>query len=177
MADDPQAPLVSVHVEGAKELEARWDMANEILSAVMLTRAAPLAESMKLAFRIHAPVSKDNPLGQARATSHLRDSIEAVIVPTAASLSITVGVPPDQVDKVTWLREGTRPHSILPKSASALHFWWDRMGMEAFAASVQHPGTSPNRWEEEARAACEALVEEAGLEIGKAMADGLGTKV
>jgi hypothetical protein len=173
VADDP---LISVELVGLREAEARFSAAPEIIGAIMRERAAVLDESMRLVFRIHAPVGKDDPLGRPRATGHLRDSIEAETTVTTSTMSIAVTVPPEQADKVQWLREGTRPHTITPTTAGALHFWWDRMGMETFAKSVAHPGTRPNRWEDEARTACEALVEEAGVVMGKAFADGLGTK-
>lgn len=40
----------------------------------------------------------------------------------------------------TWLEEGTRAHEIVAKNASALSFFWERIGKQAFFKRVQHPG-------------------------------------
>jgi hypothetical protein len=40
-----------------------------------------------------------------------------------------------------FLEKGTRPHVILPKHKSALHFHWPKAGGWIFAKRVQHPGT------------------------------------
>jgi hypothetical protein len=175
MPEESFAPIITVHIVGLREAEARYEAAPEIIGAIMAERARTLDVSMQLAYRIHCPVGKGQ-LGQARTTGHLRDSIIAETTTTGATIEVAVGVPPEQANKVRWLREGTRPHTIVPLRARALHFW-DRDGLEVFAKSVNHPGTRPNPWEEEARVACEALVEEAALTMGKAAADGLGTKV
>jgi hypothetical protein len=175
VAEESLAPVITVRVEGLREAEARYDDAPEIIGAIMAERARALDVSMQLVYRIRCPVGKDQP-GQTRTTPHLRDSIIAETFTTGATMTVTVGVPPEQANKVLWLREGTRPHTIVPVKALALHFW-DRDGLEVFSQSVNHPGTSPNAWEEEARTAAEALVEEAGLSMGSAIADAMGTKV
>lgn len=42
--------------------------------------------------------------------------------------------------------EGTRPHVIFPRTASALYFYLPAAGGFVFAKSVNHPGTKPNRY-------------------------------
>jgi hypothetical protein len=170
-------PTISVELIGLRELETRYSEANYVVRAVMVERSVALAESLKIIFRVHAPRGKDDPLGRPRKDAHLADTIEATAIPGTSSFVVEVGVPPEQANKVTWLREGTRAHSITPTKASALHFWWTRAGVEVFTKHVNHPGTRPNRWEEEAQAASEAVVHEAGLRMGEATAKALGHKV
>ncbi|MEM9610963.1 MAG: hypothetical protein AAGA99_26375 [Actinomycetota bacterium] len=47
------------------------------------------------------------------------------------------------------VRNGTRPHEIRPKRATVLAFP-GRGGRTVFAKKVQHPGTKPNRWFDDA---------------------------
>lgn len=170
-------PVISIDLIGLRELETKYAEAGPILRMIMVERAPVIAESLKLIFRVHAPRGKDDPLGRPRKDAHLADTIEATAIPGTSSFVVEVGVPPEQANKVTWLREGTRAHSITPSKASALHFWWTRVGVEVFTQHVNHPGTRPNRWEEEAQAASEAVVHEAGLQMGEATAKALGHRV
>lgn len=39
-----------------------------------------------------------------------------------------------------WLDQGTKPHEIAAKNASALFFFWDKMGMNVAFRRVMHPG-------------------------------------
>jgi hypothetical protein len=164
------APLLDVDIIGLRELRARLTEATGIVRMVMAERGASLSESAKLVYRIHAPVGKDDPLGRARTTPHLRDSIDAELVVTESGMVLTVSVPPEQADKVRFLREGTRAHPIDPRGPWLLHFWWERMGVEVWTPHVEHPGTRANPWEEQAATVVEALVHEAGLQMGEAIA-------
>lgn len=177
MAENPPMPTISIDIVGLRELETKYAEAGPVLRMIMVERAPVLAESLKLIFRVHAPRGKDDPLGRPRTTPHLADNIDAVAIPGTTSFVVEVHVPPEQANKVTWLREGTRAHSITPSKASALHFWWTRAGVEVWTQHVNHPGTQRNRWEEEAQAASEAVVHEAGLRMGEATARALGHKV
>lgn len=40
----------------------------------------------------------------------------------------------------TWLEKGTRPHVIVARNASALFFFWDKLGRNVSFKSVNHPG-------------------------------------
>lgn len=51
-------------------------------------------------------------------------------------------------DYASFVRDGTRPHEIVPVTAQALR-WTDEGGTH-FAKRVQHPGTQPNDWYEQA---------------------------
>jgi hypothetical protein len=170
----PDEPMMSFHIEGLSELEARWSAANYVVRGVMAERGASLSESTRLVWRIHAPVGKDDPLGRPRKTPHLRDSIDAAVEMTEHTMTLTVGVPDEQAQKVEWLRHGTRDSgTITPKNSRALHFWWFRAGVEVFAASVEHKGMAANHWEDDAYDDTEALVEEAGLTMGDEIAKAL----
>lgn len=39
-----------------------------------------------------------------------------------------------------WLEEGTKPHVIAARNASALFFFWEKIGMNVAFKSVNHPG-------------------------------------
>ena len=41
---------------------------------------------------------------------------------------------------------GTRPHTIVPRRARMLRFYWPKVGRVVFARSVQHPGTQANQF-------------------------------
>lgn len=45
-----------------------------------------------------------------------------------------------------WLEEGTAPHVIAAKNASALFFFWDKVGANVMFKSVNHPGFSGIRF-------------------------------
>lgn len=45
------------------------------------------------------------------------------------------------VEYAVFMEFGTRPHTITPNTARALHFWVD--GVEVFTDIVHHPGTEP----------------------------------
>ncbi|AGU92041.1 hypothetical protein BANE1_23 [Mycobacterium phage Bane1] len=47
----------------------------------------------------------------------------------------------DNVDYAAPVHEGSRPHRITARHASALHFYWH--GREVFRKSVWHPGVRP----------------------------------
>lgn len=40
----------------------------------------------------------------------------------------------------TWLEEGTKAHEIVATNASALAFFWEKVGKDVFFKSVHHPG-------------------------------------
>lgn len=48
----------------------------------------------------------------------------------------------------SYMREGTRPHEIQPRRKKVLRFIID--GVVIFARRVQHPGTKPNNWYDQA---------------------------
>jgi hypothetical protein len=78
---------------------------------------------------------------------HLRDSIVKRVMasPGGGDPNVQVG----SSHPIALIHhEGTKPHMILPTSASVLAFpadWGDVNGI-AFAAQVNHPGTAPNRY-------------------------------
>jgi hypothetical protein len=78
------------------------------------------------------------------ASGATRDSLEVKASETPASVRIEFmgGGATDL------LIHGTRPHTIYPLSALALHFFAG--GSEVFAANVNHPGTQPNEFHKRA---------------------------
>lgn len=47
-------------------------------------------------------------------------------------------------DHATYVHEGTVPHTIKPRYASKLVFFWRKAGRVVFANKVRHPGTKAN---------------------------------
>lgn len=75
-------------------------------------------------------------------TGALRDSLAQVNSPGEVSVG-THGI-----SYVVYVVEGTRPHAIEAKKSSTLVFKVN--GMTVFAKRVQHPGTAPNPFMEDA---------------------------
>ena len=53
-------------------------------------------------------------------------------------------------DYASFVRSGTRPHEIRPRLKKALAFFWEKAGENVIFARVQHPGTQPNTWYDDA---------------------------
>jgi hypothetical protein len=75
-------------------------------------------------------------------TGKLRDSLQ---IRREGELSAFVGT---DLPYARFLTEGTRPHRIVPRQAQALRF--EAEGAIVFARAVQHPGTRPVPFVEEA---------------------------
>lgn len=71
------------------------------------------------------------------------------IVKEVNGLTATVG---PTVPYAPFVSLGTAPHQILPKTASVLAFPGNTLSGTVFAKSVQHPGTKPNPYAENAAA-------------------------
>lgn len=71
----------------------------------------------------------------------LRKSINYKLSTKGSNLVVTVG----SGNKVAlWHHQGTKPHTILPKSAKTLRF--NSRGKIVYAKVVHHPGTRPNKY-------------------------------
>lgn len=44
----------------------------------------------------------------------------------------------------TFIRKGTKPHSIRARRARFLRFYWAKLGRVVYFPAVNHPGTDPN---------------------------------
>lgn len=55
-----------------------------------------------------------------------------------------------QVESTTpqgeWREKGTRAHTIRPRQANALAFYWPKVGRVVVRAHVNHPGNDPMPW-------------------------------
>lgn len=85
------------------------------------------------------PVSEDTGDDGGDST-HLRDTLVAQFI-SGADPRILLGTR-TQGDKLTYVTDGTEPHSIDPVNASVLRFTTG--GTTVFAAHVDHPGTTGN---------------------------------
>lgn len=73
----------------------------------------------------------------------LRDSIVKRVVEERGLPAVLVG----SEDPIALIHhEGTQPHTIQPRTAPALVFYWPRVGHVVRLREVHHPGTQPNRY-------------------------------
>lgn len=104
--------------------------------------ATETAEIVTHAIRDKAPVGKregENHNGQ------LRDSIDHKVVVGASSATVEIY---SRVPYVGYVIRGTQPHQIVPRNATRLH--WISGGNHIYRSQVQHPGTKPNPFAEDA---------------------------
>lgn len=89
------------------------------------------------ALKEKAPVSKSGSGGK---PGQFRASITQRTTKRSGSLLIEFGSP---AAYTPYIVDGTRPHTIVPRSARVLHFR-TAGGDEVFTRRVNHPGTRPN---------------------------------
>ena len=112
--------------------------------------------------RASAPVYRPDPRDPHpvfRTPGALKMSIKTVRAPTAKKdqLEAWVGANPQKGGRkgyALWQHEGTGPHTIRPRRAKALVFFWRRIGEVVVRGSVRHPGNPAlhyiSRWLDEA---------------------------
>lgn len=83
---------------------------------------------------------------------------EMVENPTALYGRVTTVANPGPALLPLWLEEGTRPHEIAAKNASALFFFWEKMGRNVVFRRVMHPGTPAFHYSTDAFKAMEAEI-------------------
>lgn len=67
-----------------------------------------------------------------------------------ARVSVTyTGGDKTKADLPRWLESGTRPHVIMAKNASALFFYWEKIGANFIGPKVNHPGSAGIRYMEQ----------------------------
>jgi hypothetical protein len=49
-------------------------------------------------------------------------------------------------DYASFVKDGTRPHLIRPRTKKVLAFYWPKVGRQMFLPRVNHPGTRGNSW-------------------------------
>lgn len=77
-------------------------------------------------------------------TGNLRDHIVKRVIDIGGQPAVVVGF--TGVPYGLFHHEGTKPHTIEPRRAQVLAFYWPRVGRTVFARRVHHPGTKPNRF-------------------------------
>lgn len=86
---------------------------------------------------------------------HIRDTIVKRIVRTARGFAVRVGTD----HPIALLHhEGTRPHTIVPRTAKVLRFKSGGASVHIFRPRVQHPGTKPNRFLTDALRAVRSVI-------------------
>jgi hypothetical protein len=76
-------------------------------------------------------------------TGQLRDSQKVTVTATPGQVRWNVEA---TAPHAVYQSEGTRPHIIRARNASALVFYWPKVGRVVAFKQVSHPGTKPNRW-------------------------------
>lgn len=91
---------------------------------------------MQFALRTKAPI------GQGANAGHFRDSITVRTVTAPGNVQLKAG---STAPYAAFIRDGTRPHVILPVNRKSLSFKTNS-GQRIFAARVNHPGTRANHF-------------------------------
>jgi hypothetical protein len=95
--------------------------------------------------RIAAPIMQKAvqdkaPIGQGDHAGKFKASITVRTATSTGNVQLKAG---SAVPYAAYIRDGTRPHMIVPRSAKVLHFRTDA-GASVFTARVNHPGTRAN---------------------------------
>lgn len=72
------------------------------------------------------------------------------VQPLAVTGQIMATMVENYAPHAAYVHDGTRPHVIVPRNASALRFVPKGAGAPVFAMRVNHPGTKPRPWLKEA---------------------------
>jgi HK97 gp10 family phage protein len=75
-------------------------------------------------------------------TGRLRASIKEEAEHAFGEMSVRGGVSAN-TPYALFVHQGTRPHFIYARRASALRFFWPRVGRVVYFKHVHHPGTKP----------------------------------
>lgn len=93
-----------------------------------------------------------------------RMKINSQVTPQGLTARVRIATP-----YASFVREGTQPHVIRPRTKKMLAFFWPQApaGMRrlpdgrVLARSVNHPGTSPNPWYDDALAEWPTMLKDA----------------
>ena len=91
---------------------------------------------MQFALRTKAPI------GQGENAGHFRDSITVRTATAPGNVQLKAG---SSLPYAKYIRDGTRPHLIVPVRKKTLSFVTDS-GQRIFATRVNHPGTRANHF-------------------------------
>jgi len=103
---------------------------NAEINAILQRRMREIIRLVAADARVNAPVD----------TGRLAQSIKEDPITSSGPLRVSGGVTSNAPYSV-FVHQGTKPHVIRPRNASALKF--QSGGETVFAASVNHPGTKP----------------------------------
>lgn len=154
--------MIEWTIHGLRDALGRFaSMSDADLLVRRFAHAEELAHEVSEIYRRNAPRSKEQ-----RSEKEEREPFAESIHGEAhlGGAGFLVGMMTAQPELAGWLKHGTRPHLIEPRQKKALH--WTSSGGDFFAKSVQHPGTSPNKWEEKAYEEAAIVMREHGNKIG-----------
>jgi hypothetical protein len=83
---------------------------------------------------------------------------EMVENPSALYGRVTTIANPGPALLPLWLESGTQPHEIAAKNASALFFYWEKLGKNVAFKRVMHPGFAGVNYSSDAFAAMESEI-------------------
>lgn len=121
---------ITVRIEGLDECRAAWSDGVRELGGDIRRGVSEACKVGKRQLRADAPVKSGD----------LRRSIRGGL--TSSQALSAEGEVVAEAPYASYVEEGTEPHTILPRNASALRF--EVGGKTVFAKSVNHPGTKPN---------------------------------
>ena len=115
-----------VHIEGVDEVVARIGIVSSRLNTSVASALNAGAKIVETSAKSKVKVK----------TGRLKDSIHTI---PASPENLEAQVVAD-TNYASYIEKGTAPHVIVATNAAVLHFQLD--GDDAFAASVQHPGSA-----------------------------------
>lgn len=150
--------MLGMSMVGFRDTQGRFASASDhSLVAFVAAEGELLRTDLEHIYRTLAPHGSGE-----RTRAPFAASIEAGLTRTSAGFALEVGT--DQGELRSWITDGTKAHPITPVDKLALAFTSARYG-DLVLASVQHPGTRPNPWEDDAQAAALRLLEERGAPL------------
>ena len=134
---------MEVRVDRLRDVRGRFaSVTNEAALVHARTHVDVAAGVLNRALRDEAPRGQPDPLGRPRRYPVLKENIFYRVLRTSRGWHVLFTGPP----QVRFVLDGTRPHPIEGKRCP-LHFYWHRVGREVWFWHVNHPGTTPNRFE------------------------------
>lgn len=135
--------IVQVQTNQFRDVLGRFaSVRNETAVAHSRAHVQTAARMLQQALREEAPRGTPDPLGRPRRYPVLWQSIWFQTVRSPKGWAVEFRAAP----QVRFVLGRTRPHEIRGRRCP-LHFYWHRMGVEAWFWSVNHPGTRPNRFD------------------------------
>ena len=133
---------LDVELRGIRGAAGRFSGSTAVFAA-RFAEARELAASTQETYARGAPRGKGELVGRGK---RFADSFNAAATTNGWGFRLVVST--SQTDLRKWIRDGTAPHTISVKNKRVLA---NAATGQFFGTTVRHPGTKPNRWEEDAQ--------------------------